>query len=89
MNLTDVNDFRPEEVSEAIRFAINNGWVRPPRWVPKHGDLVQDRDGILWVAIIAGDGELRFSRSAFYVTYDELLNTHGPLEPLLDTPDAI
>ena len=88
MNLTDINDFRPEEVSEAILFAINNGWVRPPRWVPKHGDLVLDRVGTPWIAAIVGDDGPRFARLTFSVTYDELLNTYGPLEPWLGTPDA-
>ena len=85
--MTDINDFRPEEVNEAILFAINNGWVRPPRWVPKHGDLVLDRDGAVWIAIIVGDDGLRLARLEFPVAYDAWLNTYGPLEPLHGTPD--
>ena len=88
MNLTDINDFRPEEVGEAILFAINNGWVRPPRWVPKHGDLFLDRTGTLWIAIAREDGEMRLARVTSTVTYDELVNMYGPLEPWLGTPDA-
>ena len=86
--MTDINDFRPEEVNEAILFAINNGWVRPPRWVPRHGDLVLDRTGATWVAIIGSDGNLRLSLLTSTVAYDEWLNEYGPPEPWPFTPDA-
>lgn len=81
MNLTDINDFRPEEVNEAILFAINNGWVRPPRWEPKPGDLVLDRFGTAWAAIVGDDGELCLARVVFSISYDQALKEYGPLEP--------